>query len=142
MEDWQMREYNELRLQVIVMEYNKYLKNRIHNILEQLYVDNIYNICPWRSGYIKDIGWWEVKNKYVIGEADVSFYGDECEEYKFPASWLTLSDNELQRAILLYLAEIDNKQKAEKKRMEETKKLLEIESLEKRIEMLKGSGDN
>lgn len=137
MNDWQMKEYNELRLEKIDQEYEKYINWRAYIIVKKYAFENSMS-SPYLQGYQIDIESIVFNGNLVEVGFNYQDYGDYFDEFNFPVEWFFCKEEKLLNEIVR--AHIENyqaEQEEERKRKEKDKES-EIKALEEKLSKLKG----
>lgn len=141
MNDWQMKEYDELRLEKIEDEHIKYLNSRVNYVVEKLYFENPVE-QPTLDGYNHNAYICVTGNKNVEGEVVYTSSGYECQEtlddFEFPIQWLTMKESDVYDEIVrIQIQEYQDKIEV-KKKQDSLRKEREIKELEEKLKKLKG----
>lgn len=145
MNDWQMKEYNELRLEKIEHEHLKYLYNRAEFIVDKMFFENVVD-TPIFNGYnIRVVDIFVDKCDSGLGlcmacvdYSDGSEGWDMNEEFVFPKKWLTMSKEEVCALIIEEQLKVYSTKNEKAEQQKALSREAEIKELEEKLKQLKG----
>lgn len=141
MNDWQIKEYDELRLEKIAQEHINYLYNRASYIVEKMFFENIVE-QPAYSGWRINIVSLNFKDGVV--EAGVEYmdncHGELYEDFYFAAEWLSMSEDNVLSEIMKKQMDAYSENLRVQENLRKLKKERDIKDLEDKLKKLKGEG--
>lgn len=139
MNDWQMKEYNELRLEKIAQEHINYLYNRASFIVEKAFFENTVEQPAYSGWGIKVVslnfkdGWCEAGVEYMDNS-----HGELYEDFYFSIEWLCMSENNVLSEIMKKQMDAYSEKLKVQENLRKLKKEREIKELEDKLKTLKG----